>query len=50
MECLGCQPGRRVGRAINYLAERIRLNPTLNTPDALRDLLRGWTDDTNDTS
>jgi tRNA nucleotidyltransferase/poly(A) polymerase len=50
MECLGCQPGRRVGRAINYLAERIRLNPTLNTPDALRDLLRGWTDDTDNTS
>jgi tRNA nucleotidyltransferase/poly(A) polymerase len=50
MECLGCQPGRRVGRAIDYLAERIRLNPTLNSPDALRDLLRNWIDDTGDAS
>ena len=46
MKCLGCEPGPRVGRAIDYLAERIRLTPTLNTPDGLRDLLRGWIDDT----
>jgi len=45
MECLDCGPGPRVGRAIDYLAERIRLNPTLNAPDALRDLLRDWNDD-----
>jgi tRNA nucleotidyltransferase/poly(A) polymerase len=49
MECLGCEPGPRVGRAIDHLTERIRLNPTLNSPDALRDLLRGWIDDTGDT-
>jgi tRNA nucleotidyltransferase (CCA-adding enzyme) len=50
MECLGCQPGPRVGRAITYLAERIRLNPTLNSPDALRDLLRDWVDEPGDTN
>ena len=49
MECLDCEPGPRVGRAIDHLAERIRLNPTLNSPDALRDLLRNWIDDTGDT-
>jgi hypothetical protein len=49
MECLGCQPGPHIGRAIDYLAEHIRLNPTLNSPDALRDLLRDWIDDTVDT-
>lgn len=50
MECLGCKPGPRVGRAIDYLTERIQLNPTLNAPDALRDLLRSWIEDTSDTS
>ncbi len=50
MECLGCEPGPRVGRAISYLAERIRLTPTLNSPDALRDLLHDWIDNTGDTS
>jgi len=48
MECLGCQPGPSVGRAIEYLAERIRLSPTLNSPNALRDLLRDWIDDPGD--
>jgi tRNA nucleotidyltransferase/poly(A) polymerase len=48
MECLGCEPGPRIGRAIDYLAERVRLNPTLNSPAALRDLLLDWIDDTND--
>jgi tRNA nucleotidyltransferase/poly(A) polymerase len=50
MECLGCQPGPRVGRAITYLAERIRLDPALNSPDALRDLLRDWVDEPGDTN
>ncbi|MEE8166837.1 MAG: hypothetical protein V3T64_14820, partial [Myxococcota bacterium] len=50
MECLGCEPGPRVGRAIEYLAERARLNPALNSPDALRDLLRGWIDKAGETS
>jgi hypothetical protein len=50
MECLGCEPGPRVGRAISYLAECIRLTPRLNSPDALRDLLRSWVDNTGDTS
>ncbi len=50
MECLGCKPGPRVGRAIDYLAERTRLDPALNSPDALRDLLRDWIDDTGKTS
>jgi len=49
MECLGCEPGPHVGRAIDYLSERIRLNPTLNSLDALRELLRNWADDTRDT-
>ena len=40
MKCLGCQPGPRVGRAIDYLTERIRMDPGLNTPESLRDLLR----------
>jgi len=43
--CIGCEPGPRVGRAIDYLAERIRLNPALNSPDALRELLRDWADE-----
>jgi tRNA nucleotidyltransferase/poly(A) polymerase len=43
--CLSCEPGPRVGRAIDYLAERIRLNPALNSPDALRELLRDWVDE-----
>jgi len=46
MACLGCKPGPRVGRAIDYLGERIRLDPTLNSPDALRGLLRDWSNDT----
>ncbi len=50
MECLGCEPGPRVGRAIEYLAERTRLDPALNSPDALRDLLRDWIDKTGETS
>ena len=45
MECLGCEPGPHVGRAIDYLAECIRLNPTLNSPEALRELLRDWLDE-----
>jgi tRNA nucleotidyltransferase/poly(A) polymerase len=48
MDCLGCGPGPRVGRAIAYLATRIRLNPALNSPDALRELLRDWTDDASE--
>jgi len=43
MECLGCEPGPHIGRAIEYLTERIRLDPTLNSLDKLRDLLRNWT-------
>jgi len=43
--CLGCEPGPRIGRAIDYLVERIRLNPALNSPDALRELLRDWIDE-----
>jgi tRNA nucleotidyltransferase/poly(A) polymerase len=48
MACLDCEPGPRIGRAIDHLAERIRLNPALNSPDALRDLLRNWIDDTRE--
>jgi len=44
IDCLGCTPGPRVGRAIGYLTERIRLNPALNTPDTLRQLLLDWAD------
>ncbi|MBW2541290.1 MAG: hypothetical protein JRF15_04295 [Deltaproteobacteria bacterium] len=43
---LGCEPGPRVGRAIAYLSECIRRNPDLNSPDALRELLRDWADET----
>jgi tRNA nucleotidyltransferase (CCA-adding enzyme) len=50
MACLNCQPGPHVGRAIDYLAERIRVNPTLNSPDALRDLLRNWIDEPGDSN
>jgi tRNA nucleotidyltransferase/poly(A) polymerase len=46
MECLGCEPGPHVGRAIEYLTECIRLDPTLNSIDKLRDLLRNWTHNT----
>jgi tRNA nucleotidyltransferase/poly(A) polymerase len=45
---LGCEPGPRVGRAIAYLTERIRLEPALNTPDGLRALLRDWLDPARD--
>jgi tRNA nucleotidyltransferase (CCA-adding enzyme) len=48
MACLNCQPGPHIGRAIDYLAEHIRVNPTLNSPDALRDLLRNWIDEPDD--
>jgi len=44
MACLGCGPGPRVGRAIDFLTERIRLDPSLNSPEALRALLREWAD------
>jgi tRNA nucleotidyltransferase/poly(A) polymerase len=49
MDCLGCEAGPRVGRAIAYLAKQIRLNPARNSPDALRKLLRDWVDESGDT-
>jgi len=49
IECLGCKPGPRVGRAIAYLTEQIRLSPALNSPAALRKLLSDWTDEPRDT-
>jgi tRNA nucleotidyltransferase (CCA-adding enzyme) len=49
MKCLACEPGPHVGRAIAYLTERIRLDPTLNSPDTLRNLLQTWTDPTPNT-
>ena len=49
MPRLPAGPSRRA-RSITYLAERIHLNPTLNSPNALRDLLRDWVDEPGDTN
>jgi hypothetical protein len=49
IECLGCEPGPRIGRAIDYLADHVRLDPTLNSPEALRELLHNWVDEPDDT-
>ena len=44
MKQLDCKPGPRVGRALAYLTERVAVDPALNTPDELRELLREWVD------
>jgi tRNA nucleotidyltransferase/poly(A) polymerase len=41
MRVLGCPPGREVGRALDWLAERVLEDPSCNTPERLRELLRG---------
>jgi tRNA nucleotidyltransferase (CCA-adding enzyme) len=42
MTLLGCEPGPSVGRALDYLTERVIEDPACNTPDALRAILAGW--------
>jgi len=42
MEALGCEPGRTVGRALDYLTERVIEDPACNTPGRLRALLARW--------
>jgi tRNA nucleotidyltransferase (CCA-adding enzyme) len=44
MEILGAGPGPRVGRALRHLTECVRRNPECNTEDALREMLRAWSD------
>jgi tRNA nucleotidyltransferase (CCA-adding enzyme) len=41
MRILGCRPGREVGRALAWLAERVIEDPSCNTPERLRALLEG---------
>jgi tRNA nucleotidyltransferase (CCA-adding enzyme) len=42
MTALGCEPGRIVGRALDYLTDRVIEDPASNTPEALRALLASW--------
>ena len=44
MRLLDCRPGPRVGRALAYLAEQIAADPSLNSQEALAQLLSGWND------
>jgi tRNA nucleotidyltransferase (CCA-adding enzyme) len=44
MRQLDCKPGPRIGRALAYLTERVALDPALNTPGRLRELLCEWID------
>ena len=44
MKQLDCQPGPRIGRALAYLSERVAVDPALNSPDELRELLCEWED------
>jgi len=44
MKQLDCQPGPRIGRALAYLGERVAVDPALNSPDGLRELLCEWAD------
>jgi tRNA nucleotidyltransferase (CCA-adding enzyme) len=39
---LGCSPGREVGRALDFLADRALEDPACNTPERLEALLREW--------
>ena len=48
MKQLDCQPGPRIGRALAFLAERIAVDPALNAPNALRELLQEWVDTGSD--
>jgi tRNA nucleotidyltransferase (CCA-adding enzyme) len=42
MECLGLAPGPEVGAALRHLLERVLDDPSENTPERLRALLRAW--------
>jgi tRNA nucleotidyltransferase/poly(A) polymerase len=42
MEVLEIGPGPLVGRALHYLDERVREDPSCNTEEHLRELLRAW--------
>ncbi len=42
MEHLGCRPGRAVGRALDFLTERVLQEPACNTRDRLLVLLDAW--------
>jgi tRNA nucleotidyltransferase/poly(A) polymerase len=42
MKILGCPPGPGVGHALAYLAERIALEPSLNSFEKLETALRDW--------
>ncbi len=42
MEILACPPGPEVGSALRFLTERVVEDPSLNTPERLRELLLEW--------
>lgn len=42
MEALGENPGPRVGLAARYLLDRVLDDPSLNSLDAMREILREW--------
>ena len=42
MKWLACEAGPRVGRALSFLTDAIERDPSLNTPDGLRKLLKTW--------
>jgi poly(A) polymerase len=42
MQILGCRPGPQVGRALEFLSQRVLDEPADNTPERLRELLAQW--------
>lgn len=45
MEILDCPPGPAIGRALRQLEKTVEADPSLNTPEALRDRLLAWRSD-----
>ena len=48
MEILGLPPGPGVGRALRHLTGRVLDDPSLNTPEGLRELLAAWANEDGD--
>ncbi len=42
MALLGEKPGPRIGELLRYLLDRVLDDPSLNAPETLRELARGW--------
>lgn len=48
MQILGCRPGPLVGRALEFLSQRVLDDPSENTPERLRQLVLRWRSDPGD--